>query len=154
MLHKLAFGCTLLLGLYGTSCHEQQVSPETRSKELVGTYELLIRDSCNSYYPIRSDTMVLRPDGTFDQHVVAKDGKAYDTHAQRWTYMGEDSISLVKRIRWDDRSDPTARSGTRETQITLDLKKVTEGEVLIVHFDSTPEILIDSDGVCVYAKTN
>jgi len=153
MLYKLAFGCTLLLGLYGTSCHEQQVSPETRSKELVGTYELLIRSSCKNYYPIRSDTMVLYPDGTFDQHVVAKDGKVYDSHGQLWAYMEKDSVSLDKRIDWDNCSDPADRTGTKETQIPLDLKRVSQGEVLIVHFGPTPEILLNPDSDCVYVKT-
>ena len=99
MLRKLAFGCTRLLWLSSASCHEQHVSPETMTKELIGTYDLVIRDGCNSYYPIVSDAMVLHPDGTFDQHLVAKDGKAYDSHGQRWAYMEEDHISLDQRIR-------------------------------------------------------
>lgn len=153
MLHKIAFGCALLLGLNSTSCHEQQVSPEIRSKELVGTYDLAIRDGCNSYYPIRSDTLVLHPDGTFDQQLIAKDGRVYDSKGQRWAYMEEDHISLDQRIRWDDRPDTTARNDTKETQNPLDVEKVSQGEVLIVHFGSTPEILIDTQGNCVYAKT-
>lgn len=153
MLQKVAFGCALLLGLHSASCHEQQVSPETRTKELVGTYRLVIKDGCRSCYPIRSDTLVLHPDGTFDQHLVAEDGRVYDSHGQRWAYTEVNSISLNKRIRWDDRSDPTARSGTREAPIPLDLKKISEEEVLIVNFGSTPEILLDEQGNCGYAKT-
>jgi hypothetical protein len=153
MLLKLALGSLTLLGLCAASCNRQQENPEFRSAQLVGTWELEMRHGCESY-PIRSDTMVLHPDGTFDQHTVAKDGELLDTTGERWAYMAKNKISLDKRRDWDIHSDPSLKRNDTANSRSGDPRGITELQVLIVQFGSPPVILINPDSDCVYVKRN
>jgi hypothetical protein len=73
--------------------------------ELQGTWELLIRHDCQGC-PIRSDTLTLRPDGTFDQETIMTDGRSTRSEGQLWAYMEKNSISLNKRRDWESHSKP------------------------------------------------
>ena len=152
MLLKTVLGSLLLLGLYAVSCNKRQESPESRSAQLAGTWKLLMRHSCENY-PIRSDTLVLHPDGTFDQHTGAKDGTLLDSFGQHWAYMERNAISLDKRRDWDPHVDPSLK-GSKSTRLSSnDPAGITELQVLIVQFGSPPVILISPNSDCVYVKT-
>ena len=55
-------------------------------EKLVGQYHLGMRsDQCGK---VKSSTLVLRSDGTYDQHIQFSNGKTVDEVNQRWTYDG------------------------------------------------------------------
>ena len=71
----------IVLTLVG--CH---TTPEQARQLLVGTYHLQRRgDECGK---VRSSTLVLRRDGTYDQHIEFDSGKIVDELNQPWTYDG------------------------------------------------------------------
>ena len=152
MLLRVALGFLLLFGLYAVSCNRRQESPDSRSAQLVGTWELRIRHSCENY-PIRSDILVLHPDGTFDQHTVASDGTLFDSFRQRWAYIEEKSISLDRRRDWDTHVDPSLKGPKPDKPKSNDPAGITELQVLIVQFGSPPVILINPNSDCAYVKT-
>jgi hypothetical protein len=107
----------------------------------------MIRSACPDY-PIRSDTLFLHPDGTFDQQTIAKDGRQFASAGQHWAYMEKNSISLDKRRDWDKHSDPAREIAKPDAS-----QGIPELEVLIVQFGSPPVILINPDSDCLYVKT-
>jgi|HubBroStandDraft_6_1064221.scaffolds.fasta_scaffold444506_1 hypothetical protein len=153
MLRNLVVTSSLLLVAFlTTSCNRQRESAESRSAQMPGTWELQMGDGCADY-PIRSDTLVLRPDGTFDEHTVAKDGRALDSVGQNWEYLEENSISLDKLRNWDFQTDPSHPS-SRGNGISSDGPEgIIELQVLIVQFGNPPVILINPHSDCVYVKT-
>jgi len=153
MLLKVALRAITLVGLLVgiTACNQKSNSTETR-RLLPGTWELKIGHSCASY-PIRSDTLILHSDGTFEQHSVTKDGKQIDSMGQHWAYLGDNKLSLDKRRDWDAHSDP-ALTGAHQVGVNSnDPNGIVELQVLIVQFGSPSVILINPDSDCVYAKT-
>jgi hypothetical protein len=115
----------------------------------VGEWDLLLRHECENY-PIRSDRLTLHADGTFDQHTVLKDGQKVESTGQHWRYLEKDSIALSSRRDWEPHSDPNLK---KSTDIQPPIAGVSENEVLIVHFSSPPEILLNPDSDCVYVRT-
>jgi hypothetical protein len=75
----LVFGIALLIGC----------SPQSR---LVGHYTLMCAEG-----QIVSDRLILRRDGTFEQHTVLKDGTNYDSRGQKWEYLGNNTLKLDSR---------------------------------------------------------
>jgi hypothetical protein len=67
MLRKLTI-TIILLSLIG-GCRHLKPLVGDHPHELVGSWQLLIRSSCTQY-SVASDLLVLRADGTFDQHVA------------------------------------------------------------------------------------
>jgi hypothetical protein len=92
-------------------------------------------------YGLRSDTLVLRSDGTFDQYTVAQDGRQFETKGQHWKFTPPSSIELDQR-----RNFFTA-------QRYKDLVGVSEFESIIVEFSSPPSIVFNPDSDCFYTKT-
>ena len=112
--------------------------------ELVGTWQLLIRSSCDQY-GIKSDTLNLRADGTFEQHVTSKDGKQTDLTGQHWKYDANGhtgDVELDKRL----------ESFTPEHLGGPSGNAVGTFEVLIVDVKSEPVIVVNPDSDCVYSK--
>jgi hypothetical protein len=54
---------------------------------LVGRYAMEVGHDCASR-GVRSSTLVLHPDGTYDQHVEFTNGKVVDEVGQAWSYDG------------------------------------------------------------------
>ena|SRR2546427_482292 len=129
------FVLTALLSSFG--CNRKEPSARERFLELQGTWELLIRHDCEES-PIRSDTLTLHPDGTFDQETIMENGRSIKSAGQHWSYSEKDHIALDRRKRWDSYSDPP--------------EGIAEFEVLIVQFGKPPVILINPDEDCVYLK--
>ena len=97
-------------------------------------------DDCRGY-GLKSDVLLLRPDGTFDQVVVANDGREFRQLGQRWEFEPPDSVVFDRRR--DFFTD----------QRYKELVGVPERESLIVKFESPPTILINPDSDCLYTKT-
>jgi hypothetical protein len=134
----------LFVAVIGTlsSCRNHKSPTGDHPRELVGTWQLLIRSSC-SEYGIKSDQLILRPDGTFDQHIIPNNGKRIDTKEQHWQYQSDGNtghISLDKRVE----SFTPEYSGSQGVGIF---------ETLIVEFKSEPVIVLHPDSDCVYSKT-
>jgi hypothetical protein len=151
---KILLSCLLgffYVHLVGCNGRESSASAQERSRELQGTWELMIRHDCQDY-PIRSDTLVLHPDGTFDQQTIMKDGRSLNSNGQRWAYMDKNSISLNKRRAWDNASDPEMPRTSSGRSTGAPVEGIPEFEVLIVQFESPPVILINPDSDCLYVK--
>jgi hypothetical protein len=83
----------------------------------------------------------LRSNGTFDQIVVAQDGRRFESVGQQWRFSAPNSIELRQRRNFCTK------------QNYKDLIGTPEFEVLIVKFDSPPMILVSPDSDCFYTKT-
>jgi hypothetical protein len=64
-----------------------RLSPEQAKQRLVGRYALSIGHDCASS-GVRSSTVVLRPDGTYDQHIEFTSGEVVDQIGHAWSYDG------------------------------------------------------------------
>ncbi len=113
--------------------------------ELVGKWQLLIRSSCDQY-GLKSDTMVIRPDGTFDQAVATNDDHSISQNGQHWQYFPDKDrgdISLDKRLEFF----------TPEHFGTSLGEGHSASEMLIVDYDGvSPVIVLNPDSDCVYVK--
>lgn len=143
MLRKIV----LLAIVIGTlsSCRGHKNLTGDHPYELVGTWELLIRGSCTDY-AIKSDRLVLHPDGTFEQHIISNSGKRIDATGQHWQYQANDGtghIALDKRL----------ESFTPEFSGHSKGQSVATFEVLIVEVKSEPVIVLHPDSDCVYSKS-
>jgi hypothetical protein len=69
-------------------CHKGFSSKQAKER-LVGTYHLAGKagEGCAAS-GVKSSTLVLRSDGTYDQHVEFASGEALDEVRQRWNYDG------------------------------------------------------------------
>jgi hypothetical protein len=134
------------------ACHRAEPTAEERFVELQGTWEYMIRHDCQGI-PIRSDTLTLHPDGTFDQETVTKDGRSINSVGQHWAYMEKNHISLDKRRDWDNHSDPSIARRAPDRSNSNSSDGIAELEVLIVQFGSPPVILVNPDSDCLYVKT-
>ena len=100
---------------------------------------MVFGDDCKGYH-LKSDNLVLHADGTFDQFVLAQDGRRFDSRGQHWRFLPPNSIELSKRRNFFT------------TQNYKDLVGVPEFEVLIVKFDDPSAILLHPDSDCFYTK--
>jgi len=66
---------------------QRHLSPEQAKQRLVGSYALAVGHDCASR-GVRSSTLVLRPDGTYDQHIEFTHGEVVDEVGQAWSYDG------------------------------------------------------------------
>jgi hypothetical protein len=138
MLRKVVAVNLVLLTLSCFGCKRRPaLDPDTA---LTGTWSMIFGSDCKDY-GLKSDTLVLRPDGTLDQLVVAQDGRRFESVGQHWEFSAPSSIQLNQRRNF------FARQNYKE------LVGVPEFEVLIVKFDSPPTILIHPDSDCFYTKT-
>ena len=143
MLRKLTLG-TLLSSSILLGCGGQHLFTGDHPPELVGTYHLVLGSSCSDY-GVRSDTLILHPDGTFEQHVVGKSDNHIDSSFQHWRYNaagGSGHITLDKRLEFfvPERSQSATSSG------------VPTFEDLIVDAKPDPTIVVNPDSDCVYTK--
>jgi hypothetical protein len=144
MLPKLITILTLATVLAG--CRRHHTLSGDHPPELIGTWQLLIRSSCADY-GVKSDTWVLRADGTFDQHVVLNDGKRLDLATQHWRYepSGDGGhIALDKRLEFFTPEHFGVQPG----------QGVGTFEMLIVDLDSEPVIVLHPDSDCVYSRSS
>jgi len=149
-LHVSILAISILLALL--SCNRAEPTAQERSVEPQGTWEYMIRNDCQGI-PIRSDTLYLHPDGTFDQQTIANDGRSIKSAGQHWAYMEKNHISLDKRRDWNNHSDPSIARPAPDTSNSNSPEGIAELEVLIVQFGSTPVILVNPDSDCLYVKT-
>jgi hypothetical protein len=83
---KTFFAYVALLTLItACGCHKGFSSREAKER-FVGTYNLAGKD-CEAH-GVKSSTLTLRSDGTYDQHVEFTSGDALDEVAQPWNYDG------------------------------------------------------------------
>src|SRR6266852_1126244 len=100
ILRKAMVALVVLGTLVACRGHKKLVGEHPR--ELVGTWQLLIRSSCDEY-GVKSDTLILNADGTFEQHVTSKDDKQINLTGQRWKYDAHGDagdIELDQRLEW------------------------------------------------------
>lgn len=136
---------TLIGALLIIGCHRIKPLQGTHPPELSGTWRLLIRSSCDQY-GVKSDTLVLRSDGRFDQHVALTNGTKMDLTAQSWNYDSDGAhghIALNKRMEFFSQEMFGTRGGEG--------KQIFES--LIVQINPEPVILLNPDWNCVYVKT-
>jgi hypothetical protein len=153
MLLKVVLSAAVFFSLLAASCGRQRSRVQPSSAQLVGAWQLRIGNDCQGY-PVRSDTMVLNSDGTFDQYTIAKDGRHLDSRGQHWSYMEEGKISFDKRRDWDAHWISSLGSSNPQTSAVNNPEGVTELQVLIVQFGSPPTILINPNSDCLYIKVN
>lgn len=137
--------CALILCIFFGCRQQHERLKGDQPAELVGTWQLLVRSSCDQY-GVKSDMMILHPDGTFDQYVTMNDNKHYQAKAQHWNYMPmeetDDSIVLHNRLEFF----------TPELYHTPIGTPVSQGEVLILEGGSDPLIVLHPHWDCVYVK--
>lgn len=129
----------LLFGSLLAGCQRQRVLQGEHPKELVGDWHLVFGSDCSNYGLVL-DHLVLLSDGSFDQHVSAKDGRHFDWTGQHWSYFPKSSIEL------DQRRD------FFKSQNSSTLVGVPETEVLLLDLRSPPQILLNPHSDCVYEK--
>lgn len=137
-------GVILCVFVILTGCRKAKLPTGAHPQELVGSWELSIGSSCEDY-GVAADTLILHPDGTFDQHLRLTNGKRLDVTGQHWQYDAvEDggSIALDKRLEFftPEHSNRHVADG------------VATFEVLIMKFNPQPEILLHPDSDCAYEK--
>jgi hypothetical protein len=128
-----------------SGCRKHKALSGAHPAELVGKWQLLIRSSCNQY-GLKSDTMVIRSDGTFDQTVITKDDHSISQNEQRWQYFPDKDrrdISLEKRLEFFT----PEHFGNRTDE------GHAVSEMLIVDYGgASPLIVLNPDSDCVYVK--
>ena len=124
----------LFLALAGCNRH---ISPEQAKERLVGTYHLgSTRGTGCASQGVKSSTLVLRPDGTYDQQVQFASGEIANAQGQSWNYDGGVHFSNF-RI-----------TATGELN-----KYAPETEAsLIVEFQRPVVILLTPDSDCFYSQ--
>jgi hypothetical protein len=112
---------------------------------MIGAWQLLIRHSCDQF-GVKSDTLALRSDGSFDQHVELANGTTMDLRSQSWHYNNDGThghISLDKRLEFFTPEMFGMRVGQGKQM----------SESLIVQLNpEEPVILLNPDSDCVYIK--
>jgi hypothetical protein len=113
--------------------------PNDPHAALVGQYQLHWGNGSNcSGRGIESSTLELRADGTSEQRDRFKDGSQFVT-AGSWQYTGEDSIG-IENLR-------ISKTG----EIDKNASATYAG--LIVQWSKPPNILLNPDDDCLFAKT-
>jgi hypothetical protein len=135
--HKIILLPLLLIAIATCSC--QQPTYAVRAAELTGKWKLIFGHDCQGY-GIKSDNLLLRSDGTFDQIVAADDGRRFESLGQKWGFMPPSSIAF-DRLR-----------NFLVPQYQKELVGAPEYAVLAVQFTSPPTVLIHPHSDCFYAK--
>lgn len=133
---------SLFLLVLSAGCTRNKLLVGEHPSELVGDWQLLIRHSCDTY-GVKTDTLIMYADGSFDQHVAMNDGRKFDLSAQRWTYDASDGhghISLDKRLEFFEPEYPASRNAAGFS------------EDLLMEYKSDPVIILNPDSDCVYVK--
>jgi hypothetical protein len=129
-----------------SGCRKHKALVGDHPTELVGKWQLLIRSSCDQY-GLKSDTMVIRSDGTFDQTIATNDGHSVSQNEQHWQYFPDKDrgdISLDKRLEFFTPEHSATKTGAGHAV----------SEMLIVDYDGvSPVIVLHPDSDCVYVKT-
>jgi hypothetical protein len=111
--------------------------PNNPQAALVGQYKLHVGKGNCSGRGIENSILELRPDGTSEQRDHFKDGSQFVT-AGKWQYNGDDHISI----------DNLRITNTGE----IDRNASAIHASLIVEWSKTPNILLNPDDDCVFAK--
>jgi hypothetical protein len=145
MAKQIVLVSILIFGGCLSGCRSRKALSGAHPAEFVGKWQLLIRSSCDQY-SLRSDTMVIRSDGTFDQAVATKDGHSISQNGQHWQYFPDKDrgdISLEKRLEFF-----TPEHFGNKTD-----EGHAVSEMLIVdHGGASPVIVLNPDSDCVYVK--
>lgn len=120
----------VLVGATTNGCSRTDIT----SAALVGEWYLQVPKGCE-YGDVQRDRLVLRGNGTLEQHIEFKDGSKYSSVTERWKLVSGSSISLERRL-----SVPA--NGRREKG----------GEILVIEATNPPVILLDPDKNCFYEK--
>jgi hypothetical protein len=138
MLRKIILLCVVICVIDCSGC--KKGPPKDPIATLSGQWRMVFGSDCKDY-GLQSDTLVLRSDGTFDQLVVAQDGRRFEATGQHWKFTPPNSIELDRRRNFFT------------PQRYKDLVGVPEFESIIAEFTSTPSIVFNPDSDCFYAKT-
>ena len=129
--------CLSVLALLALSMNfgcRRPLSPEQARQRLVGRYALVVGHDCA--FDVRSSTLVLRPDGTYDQHIEFAGGEVVDEVGQAWSYDGGVHFSNF-RI-------------TATGELHKDAPET--GASLLVEFGQPVVILLSPSSDCVYSQ--
>ena len=110
-------------------------------RELVGIWQMLIRSDCKDL-GLKSENLELHPDGTFDQHVTAVDGRHVDVKGEHWKFVPNHSIQFNRRHDFLILQTGSSLWGS------------PQDEVLTLELGSPPVVLINPPSDCVYQKIN
>ena len=97
---KVSFARILLLATVACCGCRKEVTPEQATRCLVGTYHLAGSD-CEAK-GVKSSTLVLRSDGTYDQHIEFASGEVVNEFGQRWNYDGGIHFSNLRITATDE----------------------------------------------------
>lgn len=112
--------------------------PTDPRRALVGQYRLHWGSSSNcSGRGIEASTLELRPDGTSEQRDRFNDGSQFVTEG-KWQYDGKDGVLL----------DSLRTTNTLE----IDKNASVTNAGLIVQWSTPPNILLNPDDDCIFAK--
>src|ERR1700692_835620 len=126
-----------LLTLIATFSSCNRKPPKNPITELSGHWTMVFGSDCKDY-GLKSDTLVFHANGTFDQSVIAQDGRHFDVTGQHWKFVPPNSIELDKRRNFFT------------TQRYQDLVGIPEFKSIIVEFSSPPSIVFNPHSDCFY----
>lgn len=130
----LLVGAAIVCVSLAVGCHRSVTEGEA-NRELTGRWVLNTELNC-TYGAVESDELVLLPDGRMEQHLKLKDGQAFNSTTEHWSFMPKTNVSFDSR--WN---------------FPIDAKTpIKESESLIVEFGKTTVIVIDPDSNCFYQK--
>lgn len=129
------FLLAILALLLNAGCR-RRLSPAQAQQRLVGSYALIISHDCASL-GVRSSALVLRPDGTYDQHIEFTSGEVVDEVNQAWNYDGGVHFSNFRITATGNLSKDSP-----ETEASL-----------LVEFGHPVVILLTPSSDCVYSQS-
>jgi hypothetical protein len=132
---RILFGVVATSALLGTAGCRRTPSPEEAHKLLTGKWRLVVKSSCK-HWGVDGDMLILRSNGTMEQHLKLLNGQLYDSVQQHWEYLPDHSISLDRRLVV---SDPQYAG-------------IPRSEVLILEFSDPPVILLNPHEDCFYER--
>ena len=118
-----------------TACSRRPNDPRSA---LVGQYQLHVGQGNCAGRGIASSTLELRSDGTSEQRDQFQDGSRFVT-AGKWHYAGDDHIAIDKL--------------RATTTLEIDKNASPDFASLIVQWSKPPNILLNPDDNCMFAKT-
>jgi hypothetical protein len=138
MVSKAAYRLLIIAFLAIVGCNHKRTDSEARSL-LTGEWNLHIGSDCADY-DVASDKLILRSDGTLEQHTVSKRGFRYDAPAEKWEYVPEDGVLL------------NSRKDFFNSQPANQFVGVRRAEGLIVDLKAPMVILLNPKQDCYYTK--
>jgi hypothetical protein len=138
MVSKAAYRLLIIAFLAIVGCNHKRTDSEARSL-LTGEWNLHIGSDCADY-DVASDKLILRSDGTLEQHTVSKRGFSYDAPAEKWEYVPEDGVLL------------NSRKDFFNSQPANQFVGVRRAEGLIVDLKAPMVILLNPKQDCYYTK--